>query len=135
VEGEERAWEHFLAACRKPSPGILEFCGLDPHVDEVREALLESGIPVTVIWLVLPPETCIARAVHRKKKIPAPFPWAPVADAVPFIHEGIDFAWEILWSREPAFHAVRQEFPGIASVDGMYSIIRGSAWSLLGLRS
>ncbi len=25
VEGEERAWEQFLAECRKPAPGILEF--------------------------------------------------------------------------------------------------------------
>jgi AAA+ superfamily predicted ATPase len=25
VDGEERAWEHFLAECRKPAPGILEF--------------------------------------------------------------------------------------------------------------
>jgi len=30
IEGEERAWEKILAICRKPAPGILEFCGMGP---------------------------------------------------------------------------------------------------------
>jgi hypothetical protein len=49
--GEERSWENFLAICRKPAPGILEFCGLGPHADEVRDDLLCSMVPVPVIWL------------------------------------------------------------------------------------
>jgi hypothetical protein len=128
--GEERAWEHFLAICRRPAPGILECCGLGPRVEEIRDDLLCSTVPVSLIWLVLPPDTCIARAVQRQKKIPSPFPWAPVAYSVPLIHEGIGFAWEIVWSREPQFHATRQEFPGTASVDEMYSAIREICSSL-----
>jgi len=62
---------------------------MGPHAEEVRENLLGSGIPVSVIWLVLPLETCIARAEQRQKKIPSPFPWAPLEDSVPFIHEEI----------------------------------------------
>ena len=122
--GEERAWEHFLAICRKPAPGILECCGLGPRVEEIRDDLLCSTIPVSVIWLVLPLDTCIARASQRQKNIPSPFPWAPVAYSVPLIHEGIGSAWEIVWSREPQFHATRQEFPGTASVDEMYAAVR-----------
>jgi hypothetical protein len=122
--GEDRAWEKFLAICRKPMPGILEFCGMGPHVEEVRDNLLCSTIPVSVIWLVLPPGTCIARASQRQKNVPFPFPWAPVANSVPIIHDGIDFAWDILWSRESHFHAVRQEFSGTPSMSEMYSAIR-----------
>jgi len=124
IEGEERAWEHFLAICRTSTPGILEFCGMGPHVEEVRDDFLCSTIPVSIIWLVLPPGTCIARASERQKKIPSPFPWAPVGFSVPIIHDGIEFAWDSIWSREPHFHATRQEFPKTASVDEMYSAIR-----------
>ena len=123
-EGEERARVNFLDECRRPAPGILEFCGMGPHVVEVRDDLLSSTVPVLVIWLVLPLETCIARASQRQKTIPYPFPWAPVEDSIPLIYDGIDFAWEIVWSEEPAFHAVRQQFPGTASVDEMYSAVR-----------
>ena len=124
VYGEERAREHFLALCRKSTPGILEFSGMGPHVEEVRDNLLCSMIPVSVIWLVLPLDTCIARASQRQKKIPAPFRWAPVAYSVPLIDDGIDFAWDIIWSREPHFHATRVEFSATVSVTEMYSAIR-----------
>jgi hypothetical protein len=98
--------------------------GMGPHGEEVRDNLLCSAIPVSVIWLVLPLETCITRALQRQKKIPAPFRWAPVEYSVPLIHDGIGFAWDIIWSREPHFHATRQEFLGTVSVDEMYSAIR-----------
>jgi hypothetical protein len=124
VSGEDSAWDHFLEFCRKPSPGILEFCGLGPHVEEVRDDLLCSSVPVSVIWLVLPLDTCITRASQRQKTIPSPFPWAPVAYSVPLIHDEIGFAWDTVWSRESHFHATRQEFPGTASVDETYSAIR-----------
>jgi hypothetical protein len=124
VSGEDCAWNHFLEICRRPAPGILEFCGMGPHVEEVRNDLLCSTIPVSVIWLVLPLETCITRALQRQKKIPFPYPWAPVEYSVPLIHDGIEFAWEIVWSRVLHFHAMQQEFPGTASVDEMYSAIR-----------
>lgn len=124
VSGEERAWENFLAICRKSTPGILEFCGMGPSVEDVRDNLLCSTVPVSVIWLVLPLDTCIARASQRQKKIPYPFPWAPVANSVPLIHDGIEFAWDIIWSRESHFHATRQEFLGTTSVTEMYSAIR-----------
>ena len=39
VDGEDRAWENFLAACREPAPGILEFSGMGPHAENVREDL------------------------------------------------------------------------------------------------
>ena len=122
--GEERAGENFLAICRKPAPGILECCGLGPHVEEVRDDLLCSTIPVSVIWLVLPLDTCIVRASQRQKKIPSPFQWAPVAYSVPFIHDAIEYFWERIRSREPSFHALRQEFSGTTSAARMYSVIR-----------
>ena len=125
VDGEDRAWENFLAACREPAPGILEFSGMGPHAEEVRENLLCSGIPVSLIWLVLPLEICIARALQRHKKIPSPFPWAPVTYSVPLIHDEIGFSWEFTWSRESRFHATRLEFFGTDSVDEMYAAIRG----------
>jgi hypothetical protein len=124
VSGEDCAWDHFLEICRRPAPGILEFSGMGPHGEEVRDNLLCSAIPVSVIWLVLPLDTCITRALQRQKKIPAPFRWAPVEYSVPLIHDGIGFAWDIIWSREPHFHATRQEFLGTVSVDEMYSAIR-----------
>jgi hypothetical protein len=130
VSGEERAWNHFLALCRKSTPGILEFSGMGPHVEEVRDNLLCSKIPVSVIWLVLPPDTCIARTSQRQKKIPAPFRWAPVAYSVPLIHDGIECAWDTLWSREAHFHATRQEFSATTSVPEMYSAIR-EIWCML----
>ena len=124
VSGEDRSWDHFLEICSRPAPGILEFSGGGPHVDEVRENLLSSTIPVSVIWLVLPHDTCIARALQRKKNIPAPFLWAPVHQSVPAIHDGIEFVWNSLWSREPCFRVTRREFSGTTSADEIYSVIR-----------
>ena len=124
VSGEDSAWDHFLEFCRKPSPGILEFCGLGPHVEEVRENLLCSTIPVSVIWLVLPLDICITRALQRKKNIPSPFPWGPVGYSVPAIHDSIGFAWDSVWSREPGFHATRQILGRTTSIAEMYSVIR-----------
>jgi hypothetical protein len=103
---------------------------MGPHVQEERDDLLCSMVPVSVIWLVLPPDTCITRAGQRQKKIPSPFPWAPVAYSVPLIHEGTGFTGDILWSREPSFHATRQEFPGTVSVDEMFSAIVETCSSL-----
>lgn len=124
VEGEDSAWDHFLEICGRPAPGILEFSGMGPHVGEVRENLLCSTIPVLVIWLVLPLDTCITRALQRQKDIPSPFPWGPVGYSVPAIHESIECAWDGVWSREPGFHAIRQEFSGTTSAARMYSVIR-----------
>lgn len=125
VSGEERAWENFLAVCRKPASAILEFCGMGPRIGGVRDNLLDSAIPVSVIWLVFPLDTCIARASRREKKIPAPYEWAPVAASVPLIHDSIEFTWDTIW-REPGFHATRQEFRSTTSVEVMYSVIRES---------
>jgi hypothetical protein len=123
VSGEDSAWDHFLALCQKPSPAILEFSGCGPHVDEVRDALLRSRIPVTVIWLVLPLGACTIRAMQRKKNIPAPYLWAPIIDAVPAIHDAVEYSWERTWSREPSFQALRQEFSGTTSIARMYSAV------------
>jgi hypothetical protein len=124
VEGEDCAWDHFLELCSRPAPGILEFSGGGPHVDEVRKNLLSSTIPVSVIWLVLPLDTCLTRALQRQENIPSPFPWGPVEYSVPAIHDTIEWAWEVVWSREPGFHATRQEFGSTTSVGEMYSVIR-----------
>lgn len=121
LSGEERAWDHFLEECSRPAPGILEFSGMGPDVEEVRCALLASGIPVSVIWIVLPLDTCITRALQRQKNIPAPFPWAPVEYSIPAIHAGVDCAWEYAWTREPSFHAVRREFSQATSPARIYS--------------
>jgi len=125
VSGEDCAWDHFLEICSRSTPGILEFSGGGLHVDEIRMNLLCSAIPVSVIWLVLPLDTCITRALQRQKNIPAPFPWGPIEYSVPAIHESIEFAWDSVWSREPGFHATRQEFRNTTSVGEMYSVIRG----------
>jgi len=124
VEGEDCAWDHFLELCSRPAPGILEFSGGGPHVDEVRKNLLDSTIPVSVIWLMLPLDTCVTRALKRQKNIPWPFPWGPVEYSVPAIHDSIEFAWECVWSGEPGFHAMRQEFGSSVSVGEMYSVVR-----------
>ena len=124
VSGEDCVWDHFLEICGRPAPAILEFSGGGPHVDEVRKTLLCSTIPVSVIWLVLPLDTCITRALQRQKNIPAPFLWGPIEYSVPAIHDSIDYAWDSIWSREPGFHATRQVFKGTTSVVDMYSVIR-----------
>jgi hypothetical protein len=123
MAGEDRAWNHFLSVCANPLPAILEFSGCGPHADDVRDALRDSGIPVTIVWLVLPVETCITRALLRKKNVPAPYPWAPIESAIPVFHEAIGESWECTWSREPSFHAARLEFPGSYSNDRVYSDI------------
>lgn len=124
ISGEDCAWDHFLEICGGPAPAILEFSGMGPHVEEVRDALQGSGIPVTVIWLVLPPGTCITRAMQRKKNIPAPYQWAPIEYSVPAIHDAIEYSWERTWCREPGFHAIREEFSETASVADTYTVIR-----------
>ena len=124
VSGEDCAWDHFLDICGNSTPAILEFSGGGPHVDEVRKNLLCSTIPVSVIWLVLPMDTCITRALQRQKNIPAPFTWGPIEYSVPAIHDSIEFAWDSVWSREPGFHATRQVFTGTTSVGDRYSVIR-----------
>jgi len=131
VSGEDCAWDHFLEICGKPTPGILEFSGGGPHVDEIRKNLLCSTIPVSVIWLVLPLDTCITRALQRQKNIPAPFPWGPIDYSVPAIHDSIKFAWDNVWSREPGFHATRQEFRSTTSVGDMYSVIKRDLIALM----
>ena len=124
ASGEDCAWDHFLEMCGSSTPAILEFSGGGPHVDEVRKNLLYSTIPVSIIWLVLPTETCLTRALQRQKNIPAPFPWGPIEYSVPAIHNSIEFAWDSVWSREPGFHATRQEFRSTTSVGDMYFVIK-----------
>lgn len=124
VAGEDCAWDHFLEDCSRPGPEILEFSGMGPHAEEVLNNLVDSAMPVSVIWLVLPLETCISRAMQRHKDIPYPFPFGPVEYSVPAIHNAIEFTWDTLWSREHRFHATRQEFGTMDSVEEMYSVIR-----------
>jgi len=62
--------------------------------------------------------------MQRKKNIPAPYQWAPIEYAVPTIHDAIEYSWDTVWSREPGFHAVRQEFRETASVAEIYTGIK-----------
>lgn len=124
MSGEDCAWDHFLEDCSRPAPGILEFSGMGPHAEDVRNALIDSAMPVLVIWLVLPPDTCITRAMQRQKNIPAPYPWGSIESSVPAMHASIEFLWDAVWSREPCFHAMRQEFLRTTSVDEMYAALR-----------
>lgn len=122
-DGEDAAWGHFLDACSDPIPAILEFSGLGPHVCEVRDALLSSGIPVSVIWLDLPLDKCIERASLRDKFVPAPFIWAPIEYSVPAIYSGIETAWDSVWSRELLFQTTRLKFPGNVSCPDVCSAV------------
>jgi len=97
---------------------------MGPHAEEVLKNLVTSAMPVSVIWLVLPLETCITRAMQRQKNIPYPFPFGPVEYSVPAIHNAIELTWDTLWSREHRFHATQQEFGTTDSVEEMYSVIR-----------
>jgi len=124
ASGEDCAWDHFLEDCRRPEPGILEFSGGGPHAEVVRDNLLDSTMPVSVIWLVLPLDTCTARAMHREKNVPSPFPWGPVEFSVPAIHDSIEYSWHCIWGREQRFHPVRLEFEITDSVADMYSVVR-----------
>lgn len=125
ISGEDRASDHFLETCGSISPAILEFSGGGPHVNEVQKSLLSSTIPVSVIWLILPLDTCITRALQRSQKnIPAPFPWGPIEYSVPAIHTSIGFAWDNVWSREPGFKAMRHVFGSTTSLGDMYSVIK-----------
>lgn len=121
VHGEDSAWWHFLAACADPAPGILEFSGGGPHVCEVREALLDSGLPVAIIWLDLSLDTCIKRASLRQNNVPAPFPWGPIDTSARAIYSGIEGAWNTLWCAEPRFHATRMRFRGNTPYPEMYA--------------
>lgn len=94
IEGEDAAWQDFLKACCDPSPGILEFSGGGPHVCEVRDSLLCSGMCILIIWIDMPHDLCINRASKRSVVIPAPFVWADIDYSVPAIHSSIVIAWE-----------------------------------------
>ena len=74
VEGEERAWENFLALCRSPHRESWNSAAWAPMWWKSGITFSAPQIPVSVIWLVLPPDTCIARASQRQKKIPASIP-------------------------------------------------------------
>ena len=123
VRGEDSAWGHFLAACAVPAPGILEFSGGGPYVCEVRGALLNSGLPISIIWLDLPLDICIERASLRQKNVPTPFPWGPIDTSVRAIYSGIESTWITLWCAEPRFHATRMRFQGNTSYSEMYARI------------
>jgi hypothetical protein len=131
VAGEDCAWDHFLEICSSSTPAILEFSGGGAHVNEVRNNLLCSAIPVSVIWLVLPLDTCISRALQRQKNIPAPFPWGPIEYSVPAIHDSIEFAWDSIWSREPGFQAIRKVFGRTTSLCDMSSVIQRDLVSVI----
>ena len=126
TDGEDAAWHHFLIACRDPSPGILEFSGGGPHLYEVRDALLGSGMPVSVIWIDMPHDLCIERASQREIVIPAPFVWAPIDYSVPAIHSGIEIAWERVWSAVPEFCARRMVFPRDLPSSEIYLRVRSN---------
>ena len=124
VEGEERAWDHFLCSCSQPEGTVLEFSGIGPRAMEVRDSLLESSVTVTIIWPVLPLDVCIMRARNRQKVIPFPYPLAPVDRGVPAIHDAVTVAWEIIWNKESQFHAKRLEFSGTEAPARVYSRVR-----------
>ena len=124
MDGEDCAYDHFLARCKKPGPCIIEFSGIGPHVRDVRDALIQSGTPVMVVWLVLPEIVCITRTKRRRKTIAFPYFPAPPESAVPAIHAAIEKAWKTLWSTEPGFRATRLEFSGTEPPDEVCSVVR-----------
>jgi GTPase SAR1 family protein len=124
IVGENCAWDHFLDQCTIPGPCILEFSGMGPHAREVRDALIQSAVPVRVVWLVLPEIICKTRAIQRRKTIPFPYPLAPIGHAIPAIHAAIEDIWETIWNTEPRFRAMRLEFSGTEHPDEVCSVVR-----------
>lgn len=125
VTGEYRAWTCFIGACNDRKPAILEFSGGGPHVYAVRQALLQSGVPIHVIWLDPPLETCIKRASNRAKEVPTPYPWGPIDESATMIYQGIVSAWDGVWTERPEINAVRMKLKGTERAAEVFKMIQG----------
>ncbi|NMB79589.1 MAG: ATP-binding protein [Methanomicrobiales archaeon] len=122
--GEELAWDQFLKACRSQESVILEFSGCGPHVEEVRDNLRSSGMRVSILWLAIPLESCIARSLQREQDVPYPYLWVPVEDAVPAFDYALSIAWEKVWCRVPGFQVMKFAFPGTAPASEISAVTR-----------
>lgn len=112
VTGEYRAWICFIEACNNDSPMILEFTGGGPHVFAVKQALLQSKLPIYIVWLDPPHDVCIKRASARQQSVPTPYPWGPVGESVIVIYEGIETAWNDIWAGNDNISAMRLKLNG-----------------------
>lgn len=107
--GEYLAWARFIDVCSAPEASILEFSGGGPHVYAVRGALLQSDMPVYVIWLDPVLDVCIQRASGRAQDVPAPYIWGGISNSTPQIHKGVERAWMNEWVMRSEFHLFRLE--------------------------
>src|SRR5665648_556650 len=107
--GEYRAWTMFIDVCSTPAASILEFSGGGPHVCAVQDALVQSGMPVYVIWLDLALDICIQRAYSRTQEVPAPYVWGEISKSTPQIHREVERAWMNEWAMMPEIHLLRLE--------------------------
>lgn len=108
-EGEYRAWARFIDVCSAPEASILEFTGGGPHAYAVQSALVQSGMPVYVIWLDPTLDICIQRASGRTQDVPAPYIWGDISKSTPQIRKGVERAWMKEWMMASNFHLLRME--------------------------
>ena len=119
--GEYRAWARFIEICSAPEASILEFSGGGPHVYAVRSALVQSGMPIYVIWLNPALDICIQRASNRIQDVPAPYIWGNISTSTPQIHRGVGRAWMNEWTMRPEIHSLRLEMVSEMTLDEQFN--------------
>ena len=119
--GEYRAWARFIEVCSTPEASILEFSGGGPHVYAVRSALVQSGMPIYVIWLEPALDICIRRASGRTQDVPAPYIWGDIDTSTPQIHIGVERAWMNEWAINPEIHSLHLEMVSEMTLDEQFN--------------
>lgn len=122
-EGEYRAWVRFIDVCSAPEASILEFSGGGPHAYAAQEALLQSAMPVYVIWLDPALDVCIQRASSRIQEVPAPYIWGEIRKSTPQIREGVEQAWIKGWDMTSEIHLLHLEMLSEMTIDEQFDAL------------
>lgn len=125
VTGEYRAWKSFIEMCERSEGSVLEFSGAGPHTYAVREALLNSGMPVILIWLDTPPKISTMRILDRTNKVPTPFPWGDLHESANSIYKGIEKTWSEIWTAKKEIRAAIFKNDGTKSIESIYDELLG----------
>ncbi|NJD76235.1 MAG: hypothetical protein FIB08_03960 [Candidatus Methanoperedens sp.] len=120
--GEYRAWTEFIKTCGMPGGTVLEFSGGGPHVFAVRGALLNSEMPIYVVWLDPPLNICIRRASARENDVPAPYEWGDVDHSTAQIYKEVERSWEREWTVSPNIHFLHLKMMNEKSLDEQFKI-------------